>query len=63
MFQREIVIPAYAGMTAYFFAGATTYFEVFARCQELHDSIEQPGRSRAQSGRFSAKRSLPGCSS
>jgi hypothetical protein len=30
---------------------------------ELHDSIEQPARLRAHSGRFSAKRSLPGCSS
>ncbi len=31
--------------------------------QELHDNIEQPARSRAQSGRRCAKRSRPGCSS
>jgi hypothetical protein len=28
--------------------------------QELHDNIEQPARSRAQSGRRWAKRSRPG---
>ena len=32
-------------------------------CYELHDSIEQPARSRAQSGRFSLKASRPGWSS
>lgn len=31
--------------------------------QELQDSIEQPARSRAQSGRRAAKASRPGCSS
>jgi len=31
--------------------------------QELHDSMEQPARLRAQSGRFLAKSSLSGCSS
>ena len=30
---------------------------------ELHDSIEQPARSRAQSGRRCGERSRPGCSS
>ena len=30
---------------------------------ELQDSIEQPARWRAHSGRFSANRSRPGCSS
>ena len=30
--------------------------------RELHESIEQPALRRAQSGRFSAKRSRPGCS-
>lgn len=33
------------------------------RPQELHDSIEQPARSRAQSGRRAANASRPGCSS
>ena len=33
-----------------------------ALAQELHDSIEQPARWRAQSGRFSANFSFPGCS-
>lgn len=32
-----------------------------ALVQELHDSIEQPARWRAQSGRFSANFSFPGC--
>lgn len=31
-----------------------------AQPYELHDSIEQPARSRAQSGRFLAKLSRPG---
>lgn len=30
---------------------------------ELHESIEQPAFVLAQSGRFCAKRSRPGCSS
>jgi len=30
---------------------------------ELHDSIEHPAFVRAQSGRFCANASLPGCSS
>jgi hypothetical protein len=30
---------------------------------ELHESIEQPGLWRAQSGRFAANASCPGCSS
>jgi hypothetical protein len=29
---------------------------------ELHESIEQPGRDLAQSGRFSAYCSIPSCS-
>lgn len=33
-----------------------------ALVQELHDSIEQPARRRAQSGRFSANFSFPDCS-
>lgn len=33
------------------------------RYQELHESIEQPAFTLAQSGRFCAKRSRPGCSS
>ena len=32
-------------------------------CYELHDNIEQPARCLAQSGRFKANYSLPGCSS
>src|SRR5690606_12359324 len=32
-----------------------------ARAQELQDSIEQPARSSAQSGRSAAKASRPGC--
>ena len=31
--------------------------------QELHESIEHPARSRAQSGRLAAYASRPGCSS
>ena len=36
------------------------YSEADRIFNELHDSIEQPGRSRAQSGRRSANRSAPG---
>ncbi len=32
------------------------------RSYELHESIEQPARVRAHSGRFAAKLSRPGCS-
>jgi hypothetical protein len=34
----------------------------FGWIQELQDSMEQPGRVRAQSGRLAAKASLPGWS-
>jgi hypothetical protein len=42
---------------------ASTLFDRDRDRHELHDSIEQPGRKRAHSGRFAANRSRPGCSS
>lgn len=57
--------PRAAAGAAYGFSVFTKYavWSVCVALYELHDSIEQPGRVRAQSGRFLAKSSLSGCSS
>jgi acyl-CoA thioesterase YciA len=55
--------PVRTGNTSITFRIQASSPQTRKRAQELHESIEQPARWRAHSGRFAANRSRSGCSS